>query len=95
MWSHEHVTYARQHCVCSFMMYTLTVLALQIDDLRACMESLGFWGQGPTGVAADELSNEDMMKLGGALQGVVELCCKVAQMEGVEMNTLLKRTYET
>ena len=35
------------------------------------------------------------MKLGGALQGVVELCCKVANMEGLEMNTLLKRTYET
>lgn len=67
----------------------------KVDDLRACMESLGFWGQGPTGVAADELSNEALMKLGGALQGVVELCCKVAQMEGVEMNTLLKRTYET
>lgn len=67
----------------------------KIDDLRACMESLGFWGQGPTGVAADELSNDALMSLGGALQGVVELCCKVAQMEGVEMNTLLKRTYET
>lgn len=59
------------------------------------MESLGFWGQGPTGVAADELSNDALMSLGGALAGVVELCCKVAQMEGVEMNTLLKRTYET
>ena len=69
-------------------------LLLQIDELRACMESIGFWGQGPRGNYND-LSNDALMKLVGALQGVVELCCKVAQMEGVEMNTLLKRTYET
>ena len=60
------------------------------------MESLGFWKHGrPYGSATAELSQERMMKLGGALQGVVELCCKVANMEGLEMNTLLKRTYET
>lgn len=58
------------------------------------MESIGFWTRGPSG-NADELSQDKLTKLGGALQGVVELCCQVAKMEGVEMKQLLNRTYET
>lgn len=58
------------------------------------MESIGFWTRGPSG-NADELSQDKLKKLGGALQGVVELCCQVAKMEGVEMKQLLNRTYET
>ena len=58
------------------------------------MESIGYWGQGPKG-DSNNLGHDSLMKLVGALQDVVELCCKVAQLEGVEMNTLLKRTYET
>ena len=59
------------------------------------MEELGFWNQGPAGSATADLGPSQIGKLGGSLQGVVELCCKVAKMEGLEMNTLLKRTYET
>ena len=58
------------------------------------MESIGFWSRGPSG-NAEELSQDKLMKLVGALQGVVELCCQVAKMEGVEMKQLLNRTYET
>lgn len=58
------------------------------------MESIGFWTRGPSG-NADDLSQGNLMKLGGALQGVVELCCQVAKMEGVEMKQLLNRTYDT
>lgn len=58
------------------------------------MESIGFWARGPSG-NSEELSQGKLAKLGGALQGVVELCCEVAKMEGVEMKQLLNRTYET
>lgn len=58
------------------------------------MESIGFWTRGPSG-NADDLSQSNLMKLGGALQGVVQLCCQVAKMEGVEMKQLLNRTYDT
>ena len=58
------------------------------------MESIGFWARGPSG-NADELSQGKRVRLGAALQGVVELCCEVAKMEGVEMKQLLNRTYET
>lgn len=58
------------------------------------MESIGFWTRGPSG-NADDLSQGNLMKLGGALQGVVQLCCQVAKMEGVEMKQLLNRTYDT
>lgn len=58
------------------------------------MESIGFWLRGPSGNAG-ELSQDKLVKLAGALQGVVELCCQVAKMEGVEMKQLLNRTYET
>ncbi|KAL3154734.1 hypothetical protein ABBQ38_011282 [Trebouxia sp. C0009 RCD-2024] len=66
----------------------------KIEELRACMESIGFWARGPSG-NSEELSQGKLAKLGGALQGVVELCCEVAKMEGVEMKQLLNRTYET
>lgn len=59
------------------------------------MEELGFWKQGPAGSPSPELGPADMGKLGGALRGVVMLCCEVAQMEGLDMKTLLERTYET
>lgn len=67
---------------------------MQIDALRTYMESVGLWYKGPKGNPT-KLSHDELMKLVDALLGVVGMCCEVAKMEGVDMNTLLKRTYET
>ena len=58
------------------------------------MESLGFWGKGPI-QPKEELTHPVIMQLVGSLQSVVEMCCKVARMEGLEMKNILNRTYET
>lgn len=64
---------------------------MQIEGLRACMEKLGYWGTGPI-QPKEALTTPVIMQLVGSLEGVVELCCKVARMEGLEMNAILKRT---
>ena len=58
------------------------------------MEKLGFWGNGPI-QPKEQLTHSVIMQLVGALEGVVELCCQVARMEGLEMKNILNRTYET
>ena len=58
------------------------------------MTQLGFWGEGPV-QRQSALSDQDILALVGSLQGVVELCCRVAKMEGLQMNSLLNRTYQT
>lgn len=63
----------------------------KIEGLRQCMTELGYWGSGPV-QRKEGLTTPNLMQLVGALEGVVELCCKVARMEGLEMNAILKRT---
>ena len=58
------------------------------------MEKLGVWGKGPI-QPKEQLTHSVIMQLVGALEGVVELCCQVARMEGLEMKNILNRTYET
>lgn len=66
-------------------------VGMQIEGLRQCMTELGYWGSGPV-QRKEGLTTPNLMQLVGALEGVVELCCKVARMEGLEMNAILKRT---